>query len=134
MTPRKKRFRYKTSAMKIASDLGLVLNPNNWEDIWGLLDKHSEPDYLYVVIDTKNKLFKFGKSKCPRTRISSINTGNGTALSLLAYCRQETPLTEKEVHGLLKAQRVHGEWFNVCEETQRVVDKIRQRHHAECPH
>ena len=124
---RKKRARYKTNAAKLASEHGIRLDLNDWDQIWSVLDLYEEPCYLYAIGDRNVGLVKFGKSKTPGQRLKMLNTGNGSALVLWAYCRHESPFTEKEVHKALAKHRVHGEWFSLCEEVQSMVNAIKNK-------
>ena len=70
MVPRKKRQRYRTSAIKIAASIGLKIDANDWDQIWSLLDEHDEVKYIYAIYDIKNRLVKFGQSVSPWSRKS----------------------------------------------------------------
>lgn len=126
MTPRKKRSRYRTNALKIASELGISINAADWDAIWKLLDKHAEPEYLYVIADPRNRMVKFGRSVHPGTRLRNLNTGNGTKLELWGFCPHKSPLTEREVHSKLKEFRLSGEWFRLAVPVQSVINAVRE--------
>lgn len=123
MIPRKKRTRYKLSAIRIAENLGIDLDPNNWEQIWSLLDTNDETVFFYALGDPDATILKFGKSVNPGFRLKQIKTGNPT-VKLIAFCPHESPLTERDVFSRLKKDRVGGEWFRITEETQQVVREM----------
>ena len=128
MTPRKKRLRYKTLALEIAKERGIPLSPDDWDGIWATLDGHkkhsSKRSNLYAIIDLSNNLVKFGKAIYPKARLKCLKTGNGNKLVLAGFC-PEDKLSEKEVHKKLDSIRVSGEWFKMNEQSQRVIDEIR---------
>ena len=125
MVPRKKRNRYKKSAIKIAAKFGYSLDVNDWTQIWDIIDKHGEPIYLYAVIDNSSKLVKFGKSKCPWMRLSGLRTANPNDIRMMVYCEEKLPLSEKEVHKRLSDYRVSGEWFRYSQDTQNVISEMK---------
>src|SRR4051812_14349367 len=110
----KKRERYRLRARRIADEQGLRFDPDDWPVIWGLIEKHGEPDYLYAIVDRQKELVKFGKSKNPGQRLRAIKTGNPADLELWAHCIHEIPFTEREVHKRLAKLRIDGEWFSLC--------------------
>lgn len=126
MISRKKRLRYKTNAIKIAKEKHEALDPENWEQIWAILDKYDEPDFLYAIVDFKSQLVKFGKSKSPGMRLRQLKTGNAGDLKIWGFCPNVAPLSERDVHTLLAAERVGGEWFRLCKASQAVIDNMRQ--------
>ena len=127
MIPRKKRWRYLNAAREIAKRLSLPDPVDDWETIWSLLDKNGLPVYLYAIADNRNKIVKFGKSQNPVHRLKTIKTGNALELYLCGYCKNESPLTEKEVHAKLKPFRVAGEWFRLSDEVQETILAIKHK-------
>ena len=125
MTPRKKRERYRRNAALIAKESGIEFDPDDWEQIWALLDEHAEPTYLYAIFDCDKNAVKFGRSKTPRLRLGTIKTGNIGHLVLLGYCEHKPPFTEKEVHTELSGHRLNGEWFAMCNNVQAKINQIR---------
>lgn len=123
MTPRKKRLRYKASAIRLAKIYDLELNPDSWEEIWALLDEYEEPTFLYAISDKTAAAIKFGRSVNPGQRLKALKTGN-PSVELLAFCPSESPLTEKEVHSRLRESHVYGEWFSESEEARAVVQEM----------
>lgn len=128
MIIRKKRTRYKINAARLANELGVKIDTEDWTQVWAFLEKHGEPTYLYAIFDGGTKLVKFGKSNSPATRLKTLRVGNASKLTLLGYCREASPLTEKEVHKKLRGNRVGGEWFLAGGETQDVINSIRTAH------
>jgi hypothetical protein len=126
MIPRKKRQKYKKAAWAIMDKAGLPRS-ENWEDIWKILDSQELPTFLYAFVDNKNKLVKFGKSQNPVSRLGTVRTDNAMDIKLAGYCPHEEPMTEKIVHAKLKAYRVSGEWFRICDETNAVIKEIQGR-------
>ena len=130
-TPRKKRQRYKKNAAVIAEKIGITIDVNDWNQVWALLDEHADkyhaPEYLYAILDGRNRLVKFGRSKAPSARLSALQVGNGAGLTLLCYCEHKSPFTEREIHTELSAFRISGEWFALCDGVQNKINQIRSR-------
>ena len=124
MIPRKKRLRYKTNAVSIAIREGLPV-PQDWEAIWSILDKYEEPTYLYAIGEVGGKEVKLGMSKSPGQRLKQLQTGFPNKLVIWGFCKEASPLTEKEVHEQVKASRIEGEWFLLTEEVRHVIEKIK---------
>lgn len=125
MISRKKRLRYKTNAYRIAKEHGISLNTDSWEEIWDLLDKYDEPTYLYAIGEVGGKEVKLGVSKNPGYRLKQLQTGHPAKLVLWGFCKEASPLTEKEVHKFLAKDRIEGEWFSLTEATRLVVERIK---------
>lgn len=123
MISRKKRTRYRDSAIEIAKEHNIPLNTDSWEEIWNILDRFNEPTYVYCMKDEQNN-YKFGKSVQPKTRLGSIQTGHPYTVSLVAYCLESEYLTEREIHDRLHHLRMRGEWFQDGEELQTVIREM----------
>lgn len=71
---------------------------------------------------------KLGYSKHPEKRLKQLQTGNPDALSLF-HCEEveveNIRRAEKNLHNLLGAQRLKGEWFELS-----VEDAILEAVHA----
>lgn len=125
MITRKKRTRYRVNAISLAERNGVALNPDDWEQVWAILEKYEEPTYLYAIVDSSTGLVKFGVSKNPGWRIKQLRTGNAGELQLWGFCENASPLTEREVHKRLAADRKAGEWFSLSPEARAVINEIR---------
>jgi hypothetical protein len=125
MISRKKRVRYKTNANKIAYRLGLPF-PSTWEEIWNILDQYEEPTYLYAIGEVGGKEVKLGISKNPGQRLKQLQTAYPNKLVLWGFCKEASPLTEREVHRLLEKDRIEGEWFLLTDQVKEVVESIRE--------
>jgi len=70
----KKRQRYKDRAIQIAVEQNLPI-PSSWKDIWSLVEKYSEPEYVYFIgsYDLPTRV-KIGKSINPFQRLKSLQT------------------------------------------------------------
>lgn len=71
--------------------------------------------YLYVVEDERGRC-KIGHGKSPKSRRSSLATGNADALTLAFKARVEgrnAVEAEAVAHAILAGHRVRGEWFSV---------------------
>jgi hypothetical protein len=123
---RKKRLRYRTNAIRIAAERNVPLNAENWEEIWAILETHEEPSFLYAIVDPSLNLVKFGKSKNPGLRLKTLEIGNGSRLKLWGFCLHKSPFTEKEIHKLLRSERVVGEWFKLGTKSGDVISKMQQ--------
>lgn len=72
---------------------------------------------VYFISD--GTYVKIGKSNNVTTRLSILNTGNASTLTLLGYILQESDEAafklEKELHKIYEKSKVKGEWFNLSE-------------------
>ena len=126
MTPRRKRQRYRQAARELATKFGLEFK-DDWETVWDILDKYEEPTYVYAIVDKQSRLVKFGRSRAPGQRLRALQTANGKALELWAYCEEQgDELREAWIHGELYHSRVHGEWFRLDEPAHRWITRIRE--------
>jgi len=121
----KKRLRYKLNAMKIAAREGIPLNPDNWEEIWNILNKYKEPYYIYFIGCPGAKEVKIGRSKNPGQRLKTLQTSSPEKLYLYGYFLEKDDITEKNVHHKFKHLRKTGEWFLYNDELQQYLYKMR---------
>lgn len=71
---------------------------------------------IYLVLDTKSKKLKIGKSANPKNRLSQLQTANPSELKML-YCIEDVESNlEQELHSLFEAYNVRREWFEYKEE------------------
>lgn len=127
MISRKKRLRYKSSAARIAKENNIKINLNSWEEIWNLLDRYDEPEYLYVIGDFYSMNVKIGKSVNPGYRLKTLQTAYPGKLILQAFCLHKSPHTEKEIHRRLKKSKVSGEWYSLTPEVTKVISEMREQ-------
>lgn len=125
MVPRRYRKRYKSKAISLAVKHNLKLDTDNWEEIWAILDKYGEQDYLYAIVDPEKNAVKFGRSVSPFARLKQIKTSNSGSLKVWAYCSYEHPFTEKHVHSFLCKYRISGEWFELSDEAKAIIACMR---------
>ena len=64
--------------------------------------------YTYFITDGVN--IKIGRSKDPKKRLASLQTGYPTRLEILSVVRGDC---EADCHELLKDHRLGGEWFDM---------------------
>ena len=121
----KKRQRYKLNAERLSRELNIKINLDSWEDIWDFLEEHNEPEFVYVIGEADAHKIKIGKSKSPKQRLHQLQTGYPTKLYIWGFCRNISPLNEKEIHKKLKNYRLSGEWFELTNEVREVVEQIR---------
>lgn len=127
MVIKKKRLRYKTNAAKIAKQHNIQINLDSWEEIWDLLDKYKEPDYVYVIGEANGDRVKIGHSINPGQRLKGLQTSHPEKLYLWGFCEQRSPFTEKEIHEKLKEYRLEGEWFKVTPAVREVINQIKEQ-------
>lgn len=65
---------------------------------------------VYFMRGQTTGLIKIGESTDPVARLTSLTKGGSEAIDLLAVLASGSR-TERELHALLAADRVHGEWF-----------------------
>lgn len=123
MISRKKRARYIKNAYLISKEHNITIDLNDWEQVWNLLDKFDEPDYVYAIQDGSGNI-KIGKSVNPHQRMNSLQTSHATKLVMLGYCLNQLPLEEKALHKRLKKDRLEGEWFKPSVDVMLVVKEI----------
>ena len=71
--------------------------------------------FVYVMEDTRNGMFKIGKSKNPEKRERTLQSEVPTTELRLAVPCDET--VEAELHECYSTARVRGEWFNIDHKT-----------------
>lgn len=65
----------------------------------------------YLILDKATKLYKIGKTKDIKKRLSTLSTSNLNLELILT-----TELEEKLLHRIFKHKRVQKEWFILSEE------------------
>jgi len=65
---------------------------------------------IYVILSAD--LVKIGISRNPLKRLSSLRTGNGNKLALVAQC-SGVLADERRLHRFFREERVEGEWFRL---------------------
>ncbi|EBU3468633.1 GIY-YIG nuclease family protein [Salmonella enterica subsp. enterica serovar Tennessee] len=76
--------------------------------------------YVYLIEDMERKgLVKIGKTRNPKTRLSSIRRTGGIAYGRTFVSNRiaDSGALELRLHNLFDDRRVHGEWFRVDFET-----------------
>lgn len=68
-------------------------------------------DSLYFVQTRGTGRIKIGRSKNPKRRLQTLQTGNAKELRLVASL-EGLGWREREIHEKLKEWRVSGEWFD----------------------
>lgn len=71
--------------------------------------------YLYVIEDSSNLRVKLGYSNDPESRVSQLQTGNSSNLSLVykAWVGDRCAVLERKLHKEFAHHRVKGEWYNM---------------------
>ena len=69
-------------------------------------------DSLYFIQAADTGMIKVGRSKNPKKRLQSLQTGCGNRLKLIAVFEGQG-WREKEIHRDLREFRKEGEWFDV---------------------
>jgi Meiotically up-regulated gene 113 len=65
----------------------------------------------YLILDKSTKLYKIGKTKNIKKRLSTLSTSNLNLELILT-----TELEEKLLHRIFKHKRVQKEWFIISED------------------
>jgi hypothetical protein len=84
-------------------------------------------EYIYFIKDNKVNTFKIGVSCNPKERLSQLQTGNSSELSIYTEFEiQCAPKFEKWLHAVFADKRIVenkqlGEWFKI---TEKDIDKI----------
>ncbi len=123
MISRKKRARYIKNAYLISKQNNITIDLNDWNQVWDLLDKFDEPEYVYAIQDG-NYNIKIGRSVNPNQRMRELQTSHASKLLMLGYTLNKLPLEEKALHKRLKKDRLEGEWFKPTVDVMLVVKEI----------
>lgn len=115
--------------MQIAASNNLVIDFNNWEQIWNLLDTypHGLRTYVYVIGEAGGKYVKIGKSNNPGQRLKALQTSHPNKLYLYAFCPETPELNEKLLHSKFIKIRGNGEWFEHTSELRQVTQQIKDK-------
>lgn len=67
---------------------------------------------IYLIQNTTNSQIKIGRSKNPKRRLKTLQTGNGDRLKIIAQFDVEKDRHfEKRIHRAFWQFRKKGEWF-----------------------
>lgn len=67
-------------------------------------------DCLYFIQERSTGMIKIGRSKDPKRRLKTLQTGNANELRLVCYL-EGLGWRERDLHEALKKWRTSGEWF-----------------------
>ena len=95
--------------------------------------------YVYLLMEsTDEELYKIGVTRGTiENRIRSLQTGNGSEISLCRYYKTKHPfLIEKKLHEHHMSQRTSGEWYKLdaddvlnfekeCESLEKMIDSLK---------
>lgn len=84
--------------------------------------------YVYVIATSSNGPCKVGYSTCPEKRLKLLQAGNPHYLEIFCQVKSDwSHCIEREAHRLLRADRMHREWFDVSVDVARgAVSKAEQ--------
>jgi hypothetical protein len=88
-----------------------------------------QPTLIYFIEGIGTGQTKIGKSIHPGRRVAQLQTGNPTALRLLATVQAE----ERDLHRFFAPFRLHGEWFEKNVALDAMIEHCRQ-HGSLPPH
>ena len=75
---------------------------------------------VYLIQDTENGRVKIGQTRVNiKKRLSELQTGASSRLEVLHTIHCDCiacEYFERRLHHMFKINRLHGEWFNLCEE------------------
>ena len=73
----------------------------------------SDTGFVYLIHSTSG-LYKIGKSKTPRSRLSSLQTSTTDKLEIIHLIETDCMSNlEDNIHRHVSHKQVHGEWFNL---------------------
>lgn len=80
--------------------------------------RRGAPGYVYVIAaETEQRWYKVGRAQCPDDRLKQIGMLLPFPVRLVAsYECPDAAAAEGEVHQLLAAQRINGEWFDLTDD------------------
>lgn len=72
--------------------------------------------FIYYVMSSETCRMKIGFTRGhPIKRLKSLQTGSPTKLGVVAYHPGDEE-TERKLHAEFKADRLHGEWFDISDD------------------
>ena len=81
-----------------------------------------DTEYVYLIQMGRNRAYKIGISNDPQKRLESMQTANPYKLKLLHTIKADNAATaEEELHRLLYATRMEGEWFKLTPDMRDVI-------------
>jgi len=81
--------------------------------------------YVYCIRNTKTRRVKLGKGNNPLKRLKTLQTGSADPLVLEGTIQTDEPFrVEKTLHRIFGAYRVKGEWFDIAERDERLLQVI----------
>lgn len=72
--------------------------------------KYPRGEYVYFLQEQSTGTIKIGCTRRLATRIADLTALNGSAVELLGFIKGYD-LTERALHTIFAADRLHGEWF-----------------------
>ena len=95
--------------VKMLNDMDAVLDALNDFEV-----PEDLPDmYVYAIREKDTGNIKLGISRDPQKRLRQLQTGNSSALELVAYHKAENRFTdERELHADAALHKIRGEWFS----------------------
>ena len=89
----------------------------------GRTNQNTGVDYVYLMKDKVNNLYKIGKSKNPKRREKTLQSEK-PSISMVFSVEFREDFNEKVLHGRYAAQRVRGEWFDLSPAQVRYITKV----------
>jgi len=77
--------------------------------------------WIYFVAGKGTNLVKIGRTESLKDRMVSLQTSSPVELNYIALL-QDNPSLEKELHDHFDFCRIRGEWFEICDDLQEVID------------
>ena len=86
-------------------------------------------EYVYIIKNIENGLFKIGYSTNPKNRISSIKTSTGAEIDEIEVAEVVNGRSvEKHLHRLFKNKRKLGEWFKLSKNDIKIAKEELKKH------
>lgn len=101
------------------ADNGLLRDfAGTWADV-------ESEGYVYFIQAVHGGPIKIGTGTDPQRRLTQLQTGHPAQLQILAIVKGGVKL-ERELHDRFASVRIHGEWFEPCDDLLGLVEDIGQ--------
>lgn len=82
---------------------------------------NNKKDVVYFIGDKENKVVKIGYTNDIKNRLQVIQTGYPRKLEVFTTINGDMKL-ERQLHDKFSKYRLHGEWFELCEEINDYIE------------
>lgn len=92
---------------------------------------HARPvEWVYVIYNPDNNLYKIGETSEPEHRLSNLRTASGCDLKPIIRIRLEplwdekSKIVERTLHKFFKDKRRIGEWFELNDDDVNIIKEL----------